>query len=63
VTRLVRRIKYVCVYMYLTRVNTYNIYKFNKFQTKLDKYIRKIRVILVTKNKINILYSKISYIG
>jgi hypothetical protein len=42
VTRLVRRIKCVRVYTCLTRVNTYSIYKFNKFQIKLEKYIKKI---------------------
>jgi hypothetical protein len=36
-------------------------YKFNKFRTKLKKYIRKIRVVLVTKNKIDVSYLEISY--
>jgi uncharacterized protein YlxP (DUF503 family) len=61
VTRLVHCIKCVCVYTCLTRVNTCSTYKINKFQTKLEKYVRKIKVVLVTKNKINVSYSKISY--
>jgi hypothetical protein len=33
------------------------------FETKSDKYIRKkIRVVLITKNKINVSYPKILYI-
>jgi hypothetical protein len=39
----VRRVKHVHIYTYLTCVNTYITYKFIKFQTKLKKYIRKIR--------------------
>jgi hypothetical protein len=42
-TRLACRIKCVCVYMCLIRVNTCNTYKFNKFKIKLKKYIRKFR--------------------
>jgi hypothetical protein len=61
VTYLVCRVKHVCVYTCLTRVNTYSTYKSNKFQTKLKKYIRKIIVVLVTKNKIDMSYSEISY--
>jgi hypothetical protein len=60
-TRLARCVKYVRVYTCLTCVNTYSTYKFHKFQIKLEKYIRKIRVALITKNKIDVLYSKISY--
>jgi hypothetical protein len=56
VTRLARRVKRVRVYTCLTRVNTCNMYKFNKFQIKLEKYIRKIRVIIAIKNKINMSY-------
>jgi hypothetical protein len=61
VTRLIRRVKHVRIYTYLTCVNTCSTYKFNKFQTKLEKYIRKIKLILVIKNKINMSYIEISY--
>jgi hypothetical protein len=61
VIRLERHVKRVRVYTYLTRVNTCSTYKFNKFQIKLEKYIRKIKVILVIKNKIDVLYLEISY--
>jgi hypothetical protein len=47
--RLARRVKHIRIYMFLTCVNTCNTYKFNKFQTKLEKYIIKIRVGLVIK--------------
>jgi hypothetical protein len=65
VTRLAHYVKHVSVYMYLTRVTTCSCstYKFNKFQTKLKKYIEKSeknRVVTVTK-KINASYSEISY--
>jgi hypothetical protein len=56
ITRLTRRVKCVRVYTYLTRVNTYNTIKFNKIQIKLEKYIRKIRVILIMKNTIDVPY-------
>jgi hypothetical protein len=47
-THPVCHVKRVCVYTYLTRVNTYSTYKFNKFLIKLEKYIRKIGKIRVT---------------
>jgi hypothetical protein len=54
VIRLAHYVKLVRIYTCLTRVSTCSTYKFNKSQTKLKKYIRKIRVILVIKNKIDV---------
>jgi hypothetical protein len=40
--RLTHRVKCVHFYIFLTCVNTYSTYKFNKIQTKLEKYIRRL---------------------
>jgi CMP-N-acetylneuraminic acid synthetase len=55
-THLVHRIKYLSIL--IARTNSKKI----KQNWKNIKKIKKIRVILITKNKINVSYSEISYI-
>jgi hypothetical protein len=61
ITRLAHRVKCICVYTCLIRINTYSTYKFNKFQTKLKKYIKNQSDPRYKKYKIDVSYLEISY--